>query len=197
MYTEQKKYGAAIALCDTRIKKNPRDAFAYNLKGLIYRAQNDLPRAGEAFQKAIDIQPLWATPHNNLARTLVDQGKTAQAVTNLEATIKANPAGIGPYLSLGQIFEQTGEYKKAIQVYEKLLEKQPDLWVGMNNLASLLSDHSSSSKDLERALKLALNAQKARPEDPSVLDTLGWVYYRQNDAQKALGFIKRAQEKAP
>ena len=67
----------------------------------------------------------------------------------------------------------------------------------MNNLASLLSDHSSSKKDLEKALNLALNAQKTRPEDPSILDTLGWIYYRQNDANKALEFIKRAKEKAP
>jgi tetratricopeptide (TPR) repeat protein len=192
VYAEQKKYASAIALCDSRIKNNPRDAFAYNVKGVIYEAQNDLQRAGEFFQKAIDIQPLWAKPHNNLVRTLVGQGKTAQAVTNLEAAIKANPAVVGPYLSLGQIYEQTGEYKKAIQVYERLLEKQADFWVGMNNLASLLSDHSSSKKDLEKALNLALNAQKTRPDDPSVLDTLGWIYYRQNDANKALEFIKRA-----
>jgi Flp pilus assembly protein TadD len=67
----------------------------------------------------------------------------------------------------------------------------------MNNLASLLSDHSSSKKDLEKALNLALNAQKVRAEDPSILDTLGWIYYRQNDFNKAFDFIRRAQEKAP
>jgi predicted Zn-dependent protease len=73
--------------------------------------------------------------------------------------------------------------------------KQPELWIAMNNLASLLSDHSTSGKDLDRALKFAQNAQKARPEDPSVLDALGWVYYRQNNTQKALEFVKRAKGK--
>jgi tetratricopeptide (TPR) repeat protein len=104
---------------------------------------------------------------------------------------------VAAYLSLAQIYAQTNEFKKAIDVYEKVLEKQPNLWVAANDLAFLLSEHSTSKKDLEKALKLAGQAQKLRPEDPAVMDTMGWVYYKQGDSNRAADLIAKALSKNP
>ncbi len=64
-------------------------------------------------------------------------------------------------------------------------------------MAFLLSESSNSKKDLERALLLAKKAQEALPEDPAVLDTLGWVYFKMDDHPMALRFLGRAASKAP
>ena len=79
----------------------------------------------------------------------------------------------------------------------KVIEKQPNLWIAANDLAYLLSEHGTSKKDLEKALKLAGQAQKLRPEDASVMDTMGWVYYKQGDANRAADLIARALSKNP
>ncbi len=82
-----------------------------------------------------------------------------------------------------------------MDVYEKALEKQPNLWIAANDLAYLLSEYGTSKTDLEKALQLAGQAQKARPDDAAVLDTLGWVYYKQGDSNRAADFIARALSK--
>ena len=35
--------------------------------------------------------------------------------------------------------------------------------------------------DVDAALPLAETAKEALPDDPSVSDTLGWIYYKKND----------------
>jgi len=77
------------------------------------------------------------------------------------------------------------------------LKKEPNLWVAVNDLAFLLSEYGNSKKDLNRALELALRARKQRPDDPAVLDTLGWIYYKKGDASTALGLIENASGKNP
>jgi Flp pilus assembly protein TadD len=84
-----------------------------------------------------------------------------------------------------------------MEMFGKLIEKQPNLWAAPNNLAFILCDHGSGKKDIEKALSLAQKAQKLRPEEPAVLDTLGWVYFRKGDLAQASTFIGRAIEKAP
>jgi tetratricopeptide (TPR) repeat protein len=111
--------------------------------------------------------------------------------------LQKNPDNVGPYLSLAQVYIQSKEYPKAIGVYEKLHERKPDFWVASNDLAFLLSETANGKKDLEKALSLAKKAQEARPEDPEVLDTLGWVHFKMNDLSTALGFLGRAVAKAP
>jgi len=45
-------------------------------------------------------------------------------------------------------------------------------------------------------LTLAQKANNLRPDDPAVMDTLGWIYYKNGDTNKALDFIGKANAKA-
>ena len=66
-----------------------------------------------------------------------------------------------------------------------------------NDLACLLSEHPESYQDLNAAVTWAQKAQKARPDDGNVLDTLGWAYLKRGDAAQALQLLGRARQKAP
>jgi len=106
--------------------------------------------------------------------------------------LKNNPENPAAYLSLGYIYQQNRDNEKAMQVYEKALEINPNLWVAANNLAALLSEKAGSAEDLERALTLAKRAYVFRSEEPAVLDTLGWIYYQMGDVNPALDLIEKA-----
>ena len=49
---------------------------------------------------------------------------------------------------------------------------------------------------MDKALTMAQKALTQRPEEPSVLDTVGWIYYKKGDAAKAIEYLERAREKA-
>jgi tetratricopeptide (TPR) repeat protein len=194
---ETKNYQTALSLCEAKTRENPKDPAAYDLAGRVYAVQKDVKRAEDSFGKAISLQPSWPVPYTNLVRLYVAQGRTAEAIGRFEKAAKADPANVAPRLALAQIYGQSGEYAKAIPFYEKVLNEKPNLWVAVNDLAYLLSEYGTSKKDLDRALKLAMQARKQRGDDPAVLDNLGWLTFKKGDTDSALAFAKNAYAKNP
>jgi len=70
-------------------------------------------------------------------------------------------------------------------------------WLIMNNLASLLNEHGNGKDDLNKSLSLANKVFGMVPEEPAVLDTLGWAYYRMGQYDKARVHIEKAFTKEP
>jgi tetratricopeptide (TPR) repeat protein len=193
----QKRHPAAIALCNERIEKNSKDFVAYYLLGFVQGSLKNYRAAEAALEKAIDIQPLWPAPHNNLAGVYLAQGKKKEAVKKYEAALKANPRQAAAFLALGLLYEKDREFEKAMQVYERALEADPNFWFAANNLAFLICEQTQEKAELERALELSQKARKIRPGDPAILDTIGWVYYQMGDYPKAQGLIEQAVAAAP
>ena len=143
------------------------------------------------------MNPEWLTPHNSLAALYVLQGKPEEAIAKFEQALEVDPNSAGTYLSLAMLYEQTGKYDKAMAVYERALAKNSKFWPAANNLAFLLSEHAASPENLDRALRLVQQAQEVRPNEPELLDTLGWVYYKMGNAQRAAEIIGQAQSADP
>ena len=96
---------------------------------------------------------------------------------------------------LAAIYELDGDYQKAINVYRELYESYPENLVIINNLASMLSDHSENKDDLALTMTLAEQLQKS--DQPVLLDTVGWVYYKHGDYQTAIQHLSQVVEKMP
>ena len=193
----QKKHGAAAAVCTKRVEDNPRDVFAYNLLGWVYTDMKNYQEAEAALKKAIEMQPLWPAPHTNLANLYLLQGRKQEAIDNLQAGIAANPKDSSLYLSLALLFERGKDHANAMQVYERALKENPGFWFASNNLAFLIAEANGTKGDLERARGLAEDALKLRPNEPALLDTLGWVYFRMGNVQQARALIEQALAVSP
>jgi tetratricopeptide (TPR) repeat protein len=196
-YVRQEETDKALALCKKRIQDNPGDAVAYNLLGWVHSSLKNYREAEEALQKAIDIRPGWAGPRNNLARVYLARGKKKEAIEKYEAAIQTNPNDLAAYLSLGLLYEGDRDFENAIRVYERALIANRSFWFAANNLAFLLSVQSDDKADLERALGLAKQALSLRPNQPGILDTLGWVHYRLGDYNQARDLLQKALAGAP
>ena len=159
--------------------------------GEVYMVQKKYPEAEAAFSMAVSQAPTWAQPNNNLARLYLIQGRKAEAVAKFETAVNDNPKNISAYLSLGYIFEQEKEDEKAIQIYRQALDNNPGLWVAANNLAVLLSEHADSEEQLDASLMLARQAYEQRPAEPTVQDTLGWIYYKMGDIPEAVAMLEK------
>ncbi len=70
-----------------------------------------------------------------------------------------------------------------------ILKKDPKNVHALNALGYTLADRTDR---LEEAKKLIEKALKQKPDDAFVLDSLGWVYYRMGDYQKAVELLNNA-----
>ncbi|MDR9418321.1 tetratricopeptide repeat protein [Gracilimonas sp.] len=91
------------------------------------------------------------------------------------------------YSTLGDVRSNLGEHQSSDESYELALRYDPDNDNAMNNYAYNLSVRG---ENLERAKELALKAIEVAPENASYLDTVGWVYFKLGDYDRAQRFIK-------
>ena len=69
------------------------------------------------------------------------------------------------------------------------MKARPNDPAALNALGFTLADHT---KNLSRARKLIERAHAAAPKNPAILDSLGWVYFRQGRSADALPYLKAA-----
>ena len=75
------------------------------------------------------------------------------------------------------IYEKQGKIKEAKTIIKGIGDK-PKICACNNNLAWIYAENEGN---VDAALPLAETAKEALPDDPSVSDTLGWIYYKKND----------------
>jgi tetratricopeptide (TPR) repeat protein len=95
---------------------------------------------------------------------------------------------------LAGLYEQAKEYDKAIERYRKVLETSPDHVLALNNLAYSLAVRRNSPKV---ALPLAERANALAKGNPSIMDTLAWVYHLTGSNDKAMDLLQSAVGLAP
>ena len=123
------------------------------------------------------------------ARLLADHGDAETGLQLLSAALERHPEHPAIEYDRAVILERAGRVKESVEVLERLLRERPDDPVLMNALGYTLADHSL---DLGRAEGLIHKALSATPDSPAVLDSLGWVRFRQGDAKGAVPELAHA-----
>jgi len=95
-------------------------------------------------------------------------------------------------LGLASSLQASGARDAAVKEYELLVTQQPKNAVALNNLAWLYFE----SKD-PRAADLAQRALAEAPENPAILDTVGWIRVQQGQVEQGVQLLRQAAEKAP
>lgn len=189
---QQGQQSKASKFIRQRLDRRGDNAFDRNLHGEMLLAAKRLPEARKSFEQAITQHPEWPAPYKNLAETYLREGDLMQAETVFQKAIEKTPRNVAAYQALGYLKQRKGDSQAAIALLEKALELKPDFWRGANDLAFLLAEATGDNADLDRALNLARQAHNLAPEDPSVLDTLGWVEYRRGNLREAQQWLRQS-----
>ena len=102
-----------------------------------------------------------------------------------------DPRNSGLNFQLALSYQKLGRIDDALQAYERLLQFDPNVDAAINNYAALVADYRNDDTEaVARALTLATRFQSG--ENGNFLDTLGWLYYRTGDFNRAVGILERA-----
>ena len=91
--------------------------------------------------------------------------------------------------TIGDIYHQLGENKKAYKAYDKALKINPDYIYVLNNYAYYLS---VEGRKLKKAYNMSKVTIEAEPDNATYLDTFGWILYLQGKPLEAKPFFKHA-----
>ncbi|MEN0057302.1 MAG: hypothetical protein AAGB31_00580, partial [Bdellovibrio sp.] len=82
--------------------------------------------------------------------------------------------------------DRLGNKDVVIKEMQRVLEIDPNHVQGMNYLAFTWAE---MNKNLGEAEKLARRALELEPQDGYVLDTLGWILYKQKRFNESIKFL--------
>jgi len=149
-----------------------------------------LEKARKLFNTALEEDPDLFGAYYALARVDSATGDQSSALENYKKLTELRPNHIPSKTLLAITYERAGKVDEAAKVYRDILQKSPRFGPAANNLAWLLTDVLEG--DLDEALNLAKVAKEILPNESSVADTLGWVYFKKGSPRAAITYIKEA-----
>ena len=88
--------------------------------------------------------------------------------------------------------ERVGRIDILVVDLKTILKTEPDNAHALNALGYTLSDHRKGK--LKEALEYISRAFKLLPDDPAIIDSMGWIQYRLGNYQAALKHLTRAYD---
>ena len=115
----------AIESYSEEIKKNPKSADAYNLRGLAYDDMGKLKEAEADFTAAIKIAPTFADAFNNRGEVHRRQGDNRKALADYRMAIKHDKKFADPHYNSALAYESADNNEKAVEFYKSYLRLKP------------------------------------------------------------------------
>ena len=174
----------------SRITQGPSKVSAYVQRALI------LNKKGQG-QSAVDL--ILSLPEDTsaerkskntaLAQIYRDQKNFTKALDVLKETFKQNPMDDDLTYEMAMAYEKLNRLDEMELALKVIIQRNPNYHAALNALGYSLADRNLR---LPQAREYIVKALEMSPEDPFIMDSLGWVEFRMGKLQEALAILKRA-----
>ena len=138
-------------------------------------------------KQQLDILLLRAEVYN-------EQKDYQKAFDLLTDALKSNPEHRDLLYSRALIAEKLDKLSVLEDDLKKILQKHPDDASTLNALGYTLVDRTERYQEAEAYLEQAI---KLKPEEAVIIDSIGWLRYKQGNTSEALKHLRIAYEKQP
>ncbi len=184
----------AEAILRQVLQRQPRNAYAVHLLGVIAHHAGRAELALELIGKAIEILPTNAQFHTNRGEMCRMLKRLDEAITHGEQAVRLDPKNATAHSNLGIAYYDKKDYQRAAACQEKALELSPALLQAMNNLGSIqreLKDKEGAIAYYRQVLEIDPDFHEARNNMAAVLAELE----RPEEAMTELLRVIRARPK--
>ncbi|MGZ8165304.1 MAG: tetratricopeptide repeat protein [Methylobacter sp.] len=194
-YENMNKRNEMVAFLNDSLSKNPQNFSVAILLGDLLLIDKKFDKGTSLLTNLIKVNPDIPQLYASLASIKLAQNNNKGAIDLYQEGLKQNPENVKLSLSLASLYELQGEYDSAVLIYEALLAKNPQLDVAANNLASVLSEHSTDEEKLKRAVELTERFKDS--DQPYFRDTYAWAMIKQGKVNEGLRVLNQIISTSP
>ncbi len=126
------------------------------------------------------------------ASLLDENNQVSEAEDVLQSAVKKFPEDIQIHFQLGSVYDRLGKKDKTVEHMQKVLGLDENHVQALNYLAYVYADGTQNLKTAEELVRKAL---KLQPGDGYIMDTLGWVLFKQDRVAEAIRILEKAFQK--
>ena len=176
------------------VDSSPKNGYLHYILGEIYHTEGKTSKAIDCFNNAVELLPDLSSSYIKLATIYAGQKRLKKQTDILQLCIKNIPGFLDSYFQLARLYMQKERWGDAITLLEAALTDNPDSPLLAGNLAYL---YLEKDQNINKAFELARSAYEMMPENPAVVDSFGWVYYKKNMFAQAVNYFKYALVLSP
>lgn len=185
----------AIAELKKAIELDPQAIEPHLILALIYSYKEDDASANQEFESAL-INAQKLNPDNpavpkGLAEIYIQQGRLDEAINAYKTALALAPQDEETHFYLGTIYYSQKRLIEAIAAFKTAIKIKPDYAEALNSLAYLYAEQGANLAEAERLVKRALAVD---PENGAYVDTLGWIYFKEQKVEAARIELERASK---
>jgi tetratricopeptide (TPR) repeat protein len=139
------------------IKVNPGDVYALRMLAEVGARLGRIDDADAILARCLELAPGFTAARHNYAIMLHRQGKTREALEQVDLLVKHNGRS-GAYLALkAAILSKSGEYTPAVEAYEEVLAALPEqgkIWMSYGHALKTMGRQRDSIAAYRRSISL-------------------------------------------
>ncbi len=194
LYLTRGERDKASALIDSLLQDHADTDFPYLFASSLNMSEKDYPAAREILNRGMERVKSSERIQMQQARIYEITGDTPAARKIYLALRNKNNRFAPAYVALGYLDEQQGNKASARDNYRAAIKYDANNVSALNNLAYLLADNFG---EVEESLDLAMKAYRIQPNDPRIMDTLGYLLIKNKRSADALKLLEKAHELLP
>lgn len=191
---QQGKISQARKTAEAFAQHFPDSPKAARLRGLVALQEGRWHEALQQANRLLAQSPGDVDGLRLQGKALVGLKRWKEAEGALRAAVRRSPQEAELWYHLALALEGQGRWREAVEAYREAVEADINMQEAHNNLAWALLEAGGS---LDEALAHAEYAYRLDPENPIILDTLGWMLHRRGQREEALAYLQQAAQKAP
>lgn len=162
----------------------PASGALMEIAGRLYAEHGWFDDASRCLHRALEIDSARRSAAGLLAEVELKKGDYSGALAS-----GGEVGGSQAALLKAAHAEQQKDFDRALREYDEAVRRGDTTGIAANNLAWLVAERGGN---MERALLLAQQARSLAPDNPAVLDTLGFVYLKRREFSQAIDVLKAA-----
>lgn len=187
----EKDYATAIEHF-AKVHRGPHYAQARIQLALIYAKIGEFVKAHSVLSIAREEMPKKEVQfYLAESEILTKQDKIQAAIDLLNEALDKHPENTGILYTRAMLLEQIDAYEQMETDLRAILSQEPNNTAALNALGYTFADRNER---LDEAVDLIEKAYELNPNDPAIIDSMGWIKYRLGDTESALTYLRKAYE---
>ncbi|WP_053115539.1 MULTISPECIES: tetratricopeptide repeat protein [unclassified Marinobacter] len=120
---------------------------------------------------------------------LLDQEQQQQALSTATEALEEHPDNIEIRYARAMLYDGIGQPAEAEADLKQIIEQEPENAVALNALGYILTTRTDRLREARGYIEKALRLD---PNNPAILDSMGWVLFLEGQLEPALEYLSRA-----